>query len=278
MTLMDYINALRAEEISRILSRYGDLFRGKDLLEIGSGTGAQLRLLAEVCRSAVGIEVGGSQYAPYKLAEIQQYDGKHIPFPDASFDIIFSSNVIEHIRDEETIHGEMHRVLRPGGIAVHTVPTHHWRLWTSIIHYPNLIRKIARRLRPGDKSDSTKPFAALPPKSWSRRLGNILVSEHHGEFGNRFTEYYHFHPDSWRRRFEKHGWCVETVEPLGLAYEGNCLLAERVSMNTRAFWARLLGSASVLLIMRPRRRDDRAGLPPIPGSVASQARDGHTVE
>ena len=254
MTVLDYVNALRREEISRVLRRHGDLFRGKDLLEIGSGTGAQLQLLAEVCRSAVGIEVAGSQYSPHSLVEIQQYDGGHIPFADASFDIVFSSNVIEHIRDEETIHREMRRVLRPGGIAVHIVPTHHWRLWTSIIHYPNLIKKLASRLHPGNNPGSTETISALSANSLSRRLSNIFVSEHHGEFGNRFTEYHHFRPDAWQRRFEKHGWSVETVEPLGLAYTGNCLLAERVSLDTRDSCARLLGSATVLLIMRPHGR------------------------
>lgn len=254
MTVLDYVNALRREEISRVLSRHGELFREKELLEIGSGTGAQLQLLSEVCRSAVGIELAGSQYSPHRLVEIQQYDGRHIPFPDASFDIIFSSNVIEHIRDQETIHNEMRRVLRPGSVAVHIVPTHHWRLWTSIIHYPNLFKKIAVRLHPGDEQGGTEAISARSPNSLGRRLSNLLVAEHHGEFGNRFTEYHHFRPGAWRRRFEKHGWSVETVEPLGLAYTGNCLLGGRISLHTRASWARLLGSSSVLLIMRPRRQ------------------------
>src|SRR5438067_10380137 len=114
MTVLNYVNALRAEEIRRVLGRHRGLFEDRDLLEIGSGTGAQLRLLAGVCRSAVGIEIENSEYAPHRQVKIYEYEGRWVPFPDASFDIVFSSNVIEHIRDEATVHSEMQRVLRPG--------------------------------------------------------------------------------------------------------------------------------------------------------------------
>ena len=72
MTVLDYVNALRAEEIRRVLSRHRDLFENRDLLEIGSGAGAQLRLLAGVCRSAVGIEIRNSQYAPHRLVKMYE--------------------------------------------------------------------------------------------------------------------------------------------------------------------------------------------------------------
>ena len=250
MTVLDYVNALRAEEIRRVLDRHRDLFEDRDLLEIGGGTGAQLRLLAGVCRSAVGIEIRNSQYAPHRLVKMYEYDGRRIPFPDASFDTVFSSNVIEHIRDEATVHSEMRRVLRSGGVAAHIVPTHHWRLWTSIIHYPALPKKFMARLRLEGGSTEVNP----PPANikWRARLWNALVSAHHGEFGNRFTEYFIFRPSAWRKRFEAHGWSVETVEPLGMIYTGNCLFAGHISLRARSWWAGLLGSATVLLIMRPR--------------------------
>ena len=251
MTVLDYVNALRAEEIRRVLDRHRDLFEDRDLLEIGGGTGAQLRLLAGVCRSAVGIEIRNSQYAPHRLVKMYEYDGRRIPFPDASFDTVFSSNVIEHIRDEATVHSEMRRVLRSGGVAAHIVPTHHWRLWTSIIHYPALVKKLAARLRQGQE-DSREITPSAANITWHARIMNALVSAHHGEFGNRFTEYFIFRPGAWRKRFEAHGWSVETVEPLGLVYTGNCLFAGHISLPARSWWAGLLGSATVLLIMRPR--------------------------
>lgn len=43
--------------------------------------------------------------------------------PDASMDVVVSSNVLEHVppRALEAIHREMHRVLRPGGLAIHRI-------------------------------------------------------------------------------------------------------------------------------------------------------------
>ena len=52
-----HINAMRKEELQRVLDQYRDFFAGKDLLEIGSGTGRQLKTLSHICKSAVGIEV-----------------------------------------------------------------------------------------------------------------------------------------------------------------------------------------------------------------------------
>lgn len=50
------------------------------------------------------------------------YDGKTLPFPDQSFDAIFSSEVFEHIFNIEEIVKELHRVLIPGGKMLITVP------------------------------------------------------------------------------------------------------------------------------------------------------------
>jgi SAM-dependent methyltransferase len=44
------------------------------------------------------------------------------PFPDDSFDIVWCSEVIEHVRDPEATLGEIRRVLRPSGRAILTTP------------------------------------------------------------------------------------------------------------------------------------------------------------
>jgi SAM-dependent methyltransferase len=50
------------------------------------------------------------------------YDGKTIPFPDNSFDSIFSSEVFEHIFNLPEILLELNRVLKPGGKILITCP------------------------------------------------------------------------------------------------------------------------------------------------------------
>src|SRR6266568_9111152 len=249
MTQLEFMNALRTEEIRRILERHDNLFVGKDLLEIGSGTGAQLRELSRVCKSAIGIEIADSEYAADRLVEILEYDGSHIPFPDASFDLIFSSNVIEHIRNEKTIHSEMHRVLRPGGVCVHIVPTAAWRLFASIAHYPSLAKKIADKLLEfkrhtvtGNTGIDRTPVTLA---RWRAQLLYALVQRRHGEFGNWFTEHFLFRRSAWQKRFEANGWRVEAIDSMGLAHSGYCLLGERLSWRLRGWLADIIGSSEV---------------------------------
>lgn len=50
------------------------------------------------------------------------YDGKHIPFPDQSFDSVFCSEVFEHVFNLEEIIVEIKRVMKDGGKMLITVP------------------------------------------------------------------------------------------------------------------------------------------------------------
>ena len=52
-------------------------------------------------------------------------EGEHLPFDDASFDIVLSDNVIDHAEDPQRIVNEMTRVLKPGGVLYFTVHVHH---------------------------------------------------------------------------------------------------------------------------------------------------------
>jgi SAM-dependent methyltransferase len=45
-----------------------------------------------------------------------------IQYPDASFDVIYCSHVLEHVSDDQRAMRELHRVLQPGGWAILQVP------------------------------------------------------------------------------------------------------------------------------------------------------------
>jgi SAM-dependent methyltransferase len=51
-------------------------------------------------------------------------DLMQIPFPDASFDAVLCSHVLEHVPDDRKALAELHRILRPGGWACLLVPMH----------------------------------------------------------------------------------------------------------------------------------------------------------
>jgi len=55
-------------------------------------------------------------------ANVVQGDALHLPFPDATFDVVVCSEVLEHIPDDLAAMSELTRVLRAGGTMAITVP------------------------------------------------------------------------------------------------------------------------------------------------------------
>jgi SAM-dependent methyltransferase len=53
---------------------------------------------------------------PSRDPDIVLYDGGRMPFADASFDVVFCKQVLEHVADPRQVLGEVARVLAPGGV------------------------------------------------------------------------------------------------------------------------------------------------------------------
>jgi SAM-dependent methyltransferase len=67
----------------------------------------------------------GQQHVPGELVGgIRHEDLQHCSFADDSIDFVLTSDVLEHVPDPYRAHREIHRVLRPGGSHIFTVPFH----------------------------------------------------------------------------------------------------------------------------------------------------------
>ncbi|MBI5771729.1 MAG: class I SAM-dependent methyltransferase [Verrucomicrobia bacterium] len=90
-----------------------------ELLDVGCGR-KPYRSLFGVSRY-VGLEVDTPVARELACADAY-YDGRRFPFPDASFDCVFCSEVLEHVFTPDDFLGEVRRVLRPHGRLLLTVP------------------------------------------------------------------------------------------------------------------------------------------------------------
>jgi SAM-dependent methyltransferase len=249
---LDHLDAVRVAEIDKVASFLPARAR---ILEIGAGTGKQALELQRRGFEVTAIEIADSNYTPHRVFPIQDYDGRMIPLPDASIDVVFSSNVLEHVPDLSRMHAEIRRVLAPGGTCIHALPTHTWRLWTTLTSYieavsfsissiPQLVPRAApraaelRRLR----------------HAWywtARHAAGLCLPRRHGERGNVISELWLFHPRWWRRNFEENGFTVVAHEPMGLFYTGQQLLGLHLGISARERLARLLGSSCYLFKLVP---------------------------
>jgi SAM-dependent methyltransferase len=94
---------------------------GKDVLELGPGQSFRVlqHALDAGAKSAVGLDVMDyHEGQPPPGISIRIYDGKEMPFADASMDLVWSHSCFEHIRYPELTIKECARVLRPGGTMV----------------------------------------------------------------------------------------------------------------------------------------------------------------
>ena len=248
MFSIEHLNVLRAAEIDAVEP---DLPPRGRVLEIGAGTGQQALELKRRGFDVAAIELADSAYAGARVFPVADYDGIHIPFPDRSFDAVFSSNALEHVRDLSSMHAEIRRVLKPGGIAVHVLPTHAWRLWSIATSFPSALVYFSAALQrtlPGSRDKRSLGRAWYEA---AREGGAAALQPRHGERGIGLTELWLFHPLWWRENFRRNSFTVLRDRPMGLFYTGSMLFGPKLSLIRRAQLAKLLGSACHLYVVRP---------------------------
>ena len=237
MVSAEYVNWVRRAEVDVV----APLLRpGASILEIGGGTGQQALDLSNLGFEVTSIDLPASTYSEARIFPIIEYDGKTIPFEDASFDIVFSSNTLEHVRDLEPLHREFRRVLKPGGYCVHVLPTGAWRFWTMVSGFPEGARRLA-----GSRSRA----------DFRRALGackEALLPARHGERGNAFSELWLFRPAWWRRHFESNGFTVTVDRPVGFLYTGHELFGTSWPADLRRRLGGVLGSSTHIFVLHPR--------------------------
>ena len=108
---------------------------GSRLLEIGCGTGANLRERRSRWTSTVGIDLELRALAYCRdLVTVQADALEALPFADTTFDVVVLLDVLEHLANPGNLVREMSRVLRQDGAVVIMVPAgpELWSYWDEM--------------------------------------------------------------------------------------------------------------------------------------------------
>ncbi len=133
-----------ADRFDQVVNRY-DLYRrieivfgellsddelpGRRLLDVGCGTGWFSRRAAELGADVVSLDIGHALLLKVRekcATGLVAADACALSFPDNVFDIVVASESIEHTLDPKQALAELHRVLRPGGTLIVTIPNQIW--------------------------------------------------------------------------------------------------------------------------------------------------------
>lgn len=256
MDFTDY-SFLKEIRIKELLSVVPYFPKGCKLLEIGSGAGWQAKELSKLGFDVSAIDVESTNYWELMEYPVLFYDGKKIPFEDNVFDVVFSSNTLEHVSDISGLNKEIQRILKDDGIAVHILPSSAWRFWTLVTYFPDIFRNIfhifKNILQKNIKIDvihedqpllvPTKNKTVIKVYLKILKSVNIFFPGRHGERGNSITELYFFSRLYWKSEFKKAGFNILSLTTNDIFYTGHTLFARGLSLETRRRLASILGSA-----------------------------------
>ncbi|HXD10312.1 MAG TPA: class I SAM-dependent methyltransferase [Anaerolineales bacterium] len=167
--------------LEMILHAAGERTQGK-ILENGCGVGMYVEHLAPLGGTVLGLEYDFERAAEAHInsPHILNAAGEALPLPAATFDLILSHEVIEHVQNDRAAICEMIRALKPGGRAIIFCPNRgypfetHGIYWKGKYYFGNKLfvnylprswrNKLAPHVRVYSKYNMQKLFEGLPVK------------------------------------------------------------------------------------------------------------------
>lgn len=157
-----------AQLAAYLMDRFA-ISRNSRLLDVGCGRGDMLNAFKQS-----GLHVNGLELLDYNaelIAGIEvayaNFENQSFPFPDDTFDVVFSKSVVEHLHNPENFLRESRRILKPGGRIITLTPdwqTQRYIFYNDFTHHqPYTVLGLSNALNVYDFTGvNTEIFYQLP--------------------------------------------------------------------------------------------------------------------
>ena len=200
-------------------------------LELGAGAHIQTETLSQFCTSLISTEYEtrfDSSELDKKTDNIKYIscDAEKVnhTFKDKNFDLVFSSNMMEHLEDPDSSFKGIYSILDNNGVSICTMPSVFMKILYLILFYPAVIpiyiKWIKNKLikfseikntNTGLENKGVNKIHNNNPKTTVRKknkLIKLLVPEPHGACNSNFQEIFYWRKSRWIKQIENHGFII----------------------------------------------------------------------
>jgi SAM-dependent methyltransferase len=163
---------LRSRRLRARLSELRPIGDDARVLEVGSGAHGHIFFFG--VKDGVGVDPLADHYRTLfpewqGRAKTLAVGGEDLPFPDGSFDVVISDNVVDHALSPRRIVEQIARVLAPGGLLYFTVNVHH-PFYNAVARSLDAVRAVGVPLEIGPFADHT---VHLTPQAAARLFDGL---------------------------------------------------------------------------------------------------------
>ena len=214
---------IRNEELSTALNIFPKR-KNLEILEIGGRDGFQADIISKKGHKVTSIDI--NPLAP-QFHLVQKGDITKLNFEDNSFDLIFSSNMLQEIHNIDEAFTEMKRVLKEDGTIVHIVPSSWWSLITNFWHYVLLPKVLYKKIKNTPNSEKFLENDKNASNYKKNRLMNLLFFHPLGTEKSFINEIFKFSKKNWSKMFVSFGFIVNNELNGPLVYSGYNIFSNR---------------------------------------------------
>jgi ubiquinone/menaquinone biosynthesis C-methylase UbiE len=194
--------AAQRDALEPFIPKYADFAstRGQEVLEIGVGAGSDFIRFARAGARVTGVDLTDHAVALVRRrleleglsGDLRRADAESLPFPDATFDVVYSWGVLHHTPDSDRAIAEAQRVLKPGGrLCVMLYARHSWVAYGFWVRHALLEgrprRSLADVIAGHMESTGTRAYTRAELRERFGRLENLTVEHVGTPYDRRFA-------------------------------------------------------------------------------------------